>query len=75
VLGIRLWVRRIRRTIRTIEYALEPALEATAPPPGRPDRRAAALAEQVRQRAHGALLELDQAERAITSADVAGTGL
>lgn len=71
VFGIGLWVRRIRRTIRTIEHTLD----TTTPPLKRPDRHAAALAEQVRQSAHAALLELDQAERAITSADVAGTGL
>jgi hypothetical protein len=71
VLGIRLWVRRIRRTLRSIEATLDPA----QPPPRRPDRHAAALAERVKHSAHSALEELERAERAITSADVAGTGL
>lgn len=71
VLGIRLWVRRIGRTLSSIETTL-----ATGQPPLRkPDRHAAALAARVNQSAHGALRELEQAERAITSADVAGTGL
>ena len=71
VLGIRLWVRRIRRTLRSIEATLDPA----QPPLRRPDRHAAALAERVKHSAHSALEELERAERAITSADVAGTGL
>jgi hypothetical protein len=70
VLGIRLWVRRIRRTLSSIEHTLDQGT-----PPQHPDRRAAALAEQVNRSTQDALQELDRAERAITSADVAGTGL
>jgi len=70
VLGIRLWVRRIRRTLSSIEHTLDQGA-----PPQHPDRRAAALAEQVNRSTQDALQELDRAERAITSADVAGTGL
>lgn len=71
VLGIRLWVRRIRRTLRSIEATLD----SSQPPPRRPDRHATALAERVNDSARNALQELERAERAITSADVAGTGL
>jgi hypothetical protein len=71
VLGIRLWVRRIRRTLRSIEATLD----TSQPPLRRPDRHAAALAERVNHSANNALQELERAERAITSADVAGTGL
>jgi len=70
VLGIRLWVRRIRRTLRSIEHTLDQGA-----PPQHPDRRAAALAEQVNRSTQDALQELDRAERAITSADIAGTSL
>jgi hypothetical protein len=70
VLGIRLWVRRIRRTLSSIEHTLDQGA-----PPQHPDHRAAALAEQVNRSTQDALRELDRAERAITSADVAGTGL
>lgn len=71
LLGIRLWVRRIRRTLRSIETTLDTG----APPLRKPDPHAAALAERVNRSASNALQELERAERAITSADVAGTGL
>ena len=72
ILGIRLWVRRIRRTLNSIEHTLD---QGTPPP--HPDRSAAALADQVNRSARDALQELDRAGRAITSADAdaAGTGL
>lgn len=72
ILGIRLWVRRIRRTLNSIEHTLD---QGTPPP--QPDRSAAALADQVNRSARDALQELDRAGRAITSADAdaAGTGL
>lgn len=71
VLGTRLWVRRIGRTLGSMEHALD----ASAPPVARPDRHAAALAEQAAHSAHRALRELEQAQRAITCKDVAGEKL
>ncbi len=71
VLGIRLWVRRIGRTLSSIETTLDTG----APPLCKPDHHASALAERVNRSASSALQELQRAERAITSADVAGTGL
>ncbi|MES2259259.1 MAG: hypothetical protein V4724_12100 [Pseudomonadota bacterium] len=71
VLGIRLWVRRIGRTLRSIEHTLD----AAVPPVTHPDRHAAALAEQVNLRSSKAMQELEQAKHAITSADVAGERL
>lgn len=65
--AIRLWMRRIGRTVDSIESAL-----ADTPLPPHPDAEAAALAGQARARADGALQELDRATRAITCADVAG---
>lgn len=66
--GIRLWVRRIGRTLSSIEHTLD----ADAPPLAKVDRRAAALAEQVQRSAHAALHELDEAERAIDGGGMAG---
>jgi hypothetical protein len=71
VLGTRLWVRRIRRTLGSMEHALD----ASAPPVARPDRHATALAELAAHSAGQALRELEQAQRAITSKDVAGEKL
>lgn len=71
VLGTRLWVRRIGRTLGSMEHALD----ANAPPVARPDRHAAALAELAANSAGRALRELEQAQRAITSKDVAGEKL
>lgn len=71
VIGTRLWVRRIGRTLRSIEHGLD----QDAPAVARPDRHAAALAEQVTQSASQAMRELEQARRAITTRDVAGEGL
>lgn len=71
VAGIRLWVNRIGRTIGSIEHTLDQG----QPAPRRPDRAAAALAARVNDSAAGALQELDRAEHAITSADVAGERL
>jgi hypothetical protein len=71
LIGTRLWVRRIRRTLHSIETALD----ASLPPLRKPDRRATALAQRVNHSADAALKELERAEHAITSADVAGTGL
>jgi hypothetical protein len=71
VAGTRLWVRRIGRTLATIEHALD----ASAPPVAKPDRHAAALAEQAAHSAGRALHELEQAQRAITCKDVAGEKL
>jgi hypothetical protein len=65
--AIRLWMRRIGRTVDSIESTLD-----HRPPPPHPDTEAAALAGQARDRADGALQELDRATRAITCADVAG---
>lgn len=71
VLGTRLWVRRIGRTLGSIEHALD----ASAPPVPKPDRYAVALAEQAAHSADRALRELEQARRAITCKDVAGETL
>ncbi|CAN7375547.1 hypothetical protein LJR289_002194 [Pseudoduganella sp. LjRoot289] len=71
VIGIRLWVRRIGRTLGSIEHGLD----RDAPAVARPDRHAAALAEQVARSASQAMRELEQARRAITTKDVAGEGL
>lgn len=71
VAGTRMWVRRIGRTLGSIEHGLDQAAPAVA----RPDRHAAALAEQVTRSASQAMRELEQARRAITSKDVAGEGL
>lgn len=68
IFGIRLWVRRIGRTLGSIEHALDPSAPAVA----KVDRQAVALAEQVKQSSGKALQELDRARRAISSADVAG---
>lgn len=74
VAGIRLWVRRIQRTLDTIASTLEPAdgAAAAAAAPRKPDTGAAELARQVNHSTRSALLELDLAGREITSADVAG---
>ena len=71
IIGTRLWVRRIGRTLRSIEHGLDQAAPAVA----RPDRHAAALAAQVTQSASQAMRELEQARSAITTKDVAGEGL
>ncbi|KQV87764.1 hypothetical protein ASD15_27275 [Massilia sp. Root351] len=71
VLGTQLWVRRIGRTLGSIEHTLD----ASAPPVARPDRHAVALAEQAAGSAGRALRDLEQARRAITSKDVAGEKL
>ena len=71
VLGTRLWVRRIGRTLGSIEHTLN----ASAPPVPKPDRYAVALAEQAAHSADRALRELEQARRAITCKDVAGETL
>ena len=71
VIGTRMWVNRIGRTLGSIEHALD----ASAPAVARPDPHAEALARQVTDSADLALRELEQARRAVTSKDVAGEAL
>lgn len=64
ILGIQLWQRRIRRTLKAIEQSLD---SADAVPGATPP-----LVIQVRQSTQEALHTLERAERAIGSGDVAG---
>lgn len=58
--AIRLWMRRITRTMDSIASTLD-----HRPPPPHPDTEAAALAGRARERADAALRELEQARRAL----------
>ncbi|SFV04645.1 hypothetical protein [Pseudoduganella namucuonensis] len=60
----RQWVRRIGRTLGSIEHALDD----NAPAVEKPDRHAAALAEEVKHSAGKAMDELDRARRAVGGA-------
>ena len=67
-LGIRLWVRRIRRTLGTIEQAFDP----DAPALQEPDRQAARLAQEVTETASQARRDLREAREALRGPDAAG---
>jgi hypothetical protein len=67
-LGIRLWVRRIRRTLGTIEQAFDPRAPAVA----KPDRQAAELAQEVNRAASQAERDLREARAALCGPDAAG---
>jgi len=70
-LGIRLWVRRIRRTLGTIEQAFDPH----APRVAKPDRQASELAQDVNRAAGQAGRDLQQARAALHGQDAAGARL
>ncbi|GAB2839142.1 hypothetical protein GCM10027277_02620 [Pseudoduganella ginsengisoli] len=70
-LGIRLWVRRIRRTLGTIEHAFDPSTPAVS----RPDRQAEELAAEVNRAAGQAGQDLQQAHAALSGSDAAGARL
>ncbi len=67
-LGIRLWVRRIRRTLGTIEQAFDPH----APALPETDSQAARLAQEVTQTASQARRDLREAREALRGPDAAG---
>lgn len=67
-LGIRLWVRRIHRTLGTIAQAFDPH----APQLGKPDRQALALAREVKRMAGEAGRDLREARAALHGQDAAG---
>lgn len=67
VAAIRLWMRRIARTVDSIASTLD----HQAPPP-HPDPEAAALASRARARADEALREPEQATHAISAAPLSG---
>lgn len=70
-LGIRLWVRRIHRTLGTIEQAFDPR----APVVEKPDRQAAELALEVNRTAGQAGRDLQEARAALSGPDAAGARL
>ncbi|MRV71544.1 hypothetical protein GJ700_07380 [Duganella sp. FT92W] len=70
-LGIRLWVRRIHRTLGTIEQAFDPR----APAVEKPDRQAAELALEVNRTAGQAGRDLQEARAALSGPDAAGARL
>jgi hypothetical protein len=67
-LGIRLWVRRIQRTLGTIEQAFDPR----APQVAKPDRQASELAQEVNRAAGQAGRDLQEARAALHGQDAAG---
>lgn len=67
-LGIRLWVRRIQRTLGTIEQAFDPR----APQVPKPDRQASELAQEVNRAAVRAGRDLREARAALHGQDAAG---
>lgn len=67
-LGIRLWVRRIDRTLGTIEQAFDPH----APVVQKPDRQAAELAQEVNRAAGQAGRDLQEARAALSGQDATG---
>lgn len=73
VLGIRLWVRRIRRTMDSIVHAFDPA--AAPEPLHWPDRHATALAEEVNRSATQAAHDIRDARDALSGPDAAGARL